>query len=66
MLVTGATGYIAAHIVKALLDTGEYKVKATVRSTSSAKAENLKSVLGQSDKLELVEADLLNPDSWPA
>ena len=31
VLVTGATGYIAMHIVQQLLDTGEYQVRGTIR-----------------------------------
>lgn len=36
MVVTGATGYIASHIVKELLDQG-FRVRATVRDPSNTK-----------------------------
>lgn len=35
LLVTGASGYIAAHVIHQLLEAG-YKVRGTVRSESSA------------------------------
>lgn len=34
MVVTGATGYIASHIVRVLLEQG-FKVRATVRDPSN-------------------------------
>ncbi len=64
-LVTGASGYIALHTVDQLLKQG-YFVRGTVRSLKDEKKtepiRNLaKNTTGQ---LELVEADLLNGDSW--
>lgn len=35
ILVTGASGYIASHVVRQFLEAG-YKVRGTVRSESSA------------------------------
>jgi len=34
VLVTGASGYIASHLIKALLSKGKYRVKGTVGSLS--------------------------------
>lgn len=34
VLVSGASGYVGAHVVKTLLDRG-YSVRGTVRSTSN-------------------------------
>jgi len=52
VLVTGANGFAAIHIVDALLKKG-YSVRATIRSES--KGAHLKKVFGKyGDKLELV------------
>ncbi|XP_055927795.1 uncharacterized protein LOC129959042 [Argiope bruennichi] len=65
VLVTGASGYIAAHIIKLLLDEG-YKVRGTVRDAQNeAKVKVLKELCPDATyPLELVEADLLKEDSW--
>ncbi len=60
--VTGASGFIAAHIVRELLERG-YRVRGTVRK----KAENypfLLSLPGAAERLELVQADLLAAGSY--
>ena len=56
--VTGASGFIASHLVKQLLDKG-YHVKATVRSDAS-KYPYLTSLAGADKRLELVKANLLD------
>jgi len=64
ILVTGATGFIGSHIVKTLLERG-YTVRGTVRSLS--KHDNYQFLFDLTDnknKLELVEADLLEEISW--
>ena len=65
VLVTGASGYIALHIVDLLLKQG-HKVRGTVRSLKDeTKIEPIKKLnthLSPSS-LELVEAELLNGDS---
>lgn len=65
VLVTGASGYIATHIIKLLLDQG-YRVRGTVRNLKDTKKVNpLKSLSSNAEKnLQLVEADLLKPENW--
>lgn len=64
VLVTGAGGYLAMHVVDQFLKGG-FKVRGTVRSFNDAiKVKALRS-LAPEDRLELVEADLLVKDSWP-
>ena len=65
VLVTGASGYIATHIVKQLLELG-YKVRGTVRNLKDEKKTSplRKLVVKPKHELELVEADLLNESSW--
>ena len=63
VLVTGASGFIAGHCVKALLDEG-YSVRGTVRSVANeAKVAHLRALEG-ADRLELVEADLTSDAGW--
>lgn len=67
VLVTGGSGFVASHLVEALLARG-HTVRATVRSlANSAKVEPLRQ-LGQRHPgtLELSEADLLQPGSFGA
>ncbi|KAL8595902.1 hypothetical protein ACOMHN_018214 [Nucella lapillus] len=65
VLVTGASGYIATHVIKQLQEAG-YPVRGTVRSLSEeAKVKHLHDLCPEAaHKLELVEADLTKPDSW--
>ena len=66
VLVTGATGYVASHIVRALLETGEFRVRGTVRSLeNNIKLDRLKAALENcKTSPEYVEADLTNAESW--
>ncbi|CAJ0565964.1 unnamed protein product, partial [Mesorhabditis spiculigera] len=64
VLVTGASGYIASHCVKLLLNEG-YTVRGTVRSLKNPKKVDPIKKLDQDGQLELVEADLMDADSWP-
>jgi len=58
--VTGATGFIAAHIVKLLLERG-YRVRGTVRDSKGSRVNFLRDLPGAAERLELVDADLLGP-----
>jgi dihydroflavonol-4-reductase len=64
VLVTGASGFIASHIVSQLLAAG-YHVRGTVRDTSrAAKHSHLVALPGADVRLELVAADLLDPHAF--
>jgi nucleoside-diphosphate-sugar epimerase len=65
VLVTGATGYIAGHCIRELLEQ-KYRVRGTVRSLAATqKTEHLRrmaTALGGS--VDLVEADLTSDRGW--
>ena len=62
--VTGATGFIASHTIALLLDRG-YHVRGTVRSLARPDAHAFLTALpGAAERLELVEAQLLEPGSF--
>ena len=63
--MTGATGFLAGHVVADLLRHG-YRVRGTVRDLgNTAKSAHLTSMKGAGENLELVQADLLDDDaSW--
>jgi len=65
VLVTGASGYIAAHVVARLQREG-YRVRGTVRSlANAAKTEPLRRLVPEAPwPLELVEADLEKDEGW--
>ncbi|XP_072034989.1 uncharacterized protein [Amphiura filiformis] len=65
VLVTGATGYVAGHIIQQLQQAG-YKVRGSVRSLSDEnKIKHIKQLCPDAaHEVELVEADLQNADSW--
>lgn len=67
VLVTGANGFLANHLVRDLLAEG-YTVVATVRDLSDpVRTERLRGhaeALGCSDRLEMCEADVLDADPW--
>ena len=68
VLVTGASGFVAMHIVKELVESGKYIVRGTVRSLANEKkVKPLKDLCPENAKypLELVEADLLKKETWP-
>ena len=55
VLVTGASGYLAMHVVKQLVDSGEYIVRGTVRSlTNETKVKPLKELSSENDKYQQI------------
>ena len=66
VLVTGSSGFIASHCVKQLLESGVYTVRGTVRSLKNEETVNaIRSIVPDAKyPVELVEAELLNADSW--
>ena len=65
-LVTGASGFIATHIVQQLLLKGNVRVRGTVRSLKNEdKVKPLHDLVPHAMyPLELVEADLLDEQCW--
>lgn len=65
VLVTGASGYIASHVLKQLLELG-YRVRGTVRSLNDEKKVLPLKRLADNPKhpLELCEANLLDEKGW--
>ena len=64
VLVTGITGFLGSYVGKLLLEKESYLVRGTVRDKSNAKKLAPLKVLPHSESLELVEADLLKPETW--
>lgn len=65
VVITGVSGYLGSHVCLLFLQDGGFKVRGTVRSVSNAaKIDPLKKAFGEHfEKLELVEADLLDEAS---
>ena len=67
VLVTGASGFVAQHLILKLLARG-YTVRGTLRSL--ARADEVRRVLAQHDArahdIEFVAADLSSPEGWDA
>lgn len=65
-LVTGASGYVATHIIKQLLEQGRVRVRGTVRNLSNEKkVKPLREIVPEPQyPLRLIEADLQNSKSW--
>jgi dihydroflavonol-4-reductase len=66
VLVTGATGFIASHIVSQLLAAG-HRVRGTVRDPGKPEAvAHLRSLSGAGERLSLVAADLVASGAFDA
>jgi nucleoside-diphosphate-sugar epimerase len=67
VLVTGVSGFLGAHCARQLLAAG-YRVRGTVRSLKDErKVAHLRTLqAGPAHPMELVEADLLSPETWGA
>ncbi|XP_076453642.1 uncharacterized protein LOC143288872 [Babylonia areolata] len=65
VLVTGASGYLASHVVQQLLEAG-HMVRGTVRNVKDeVKVQHLYDLCPLArENLQLVEADLLEEDCW--
>ena len=65
VLVTGASGFLATHVIQQLQQRG-YRVRGSVRSTENEEKNKvlLELVPDAEHKLELVEADLTKPETW--
>jgi dihydroflavonol-4-reductase len=63
VLVTGATGFIAGHLIQQLLERN-YKVRGTVRSMADIESFYYLHRLRNAVNLEIVEADLVDSGSW--
>ena len=67
VLVTGATGFIASHLILELIERG-YTVRGTARSAAKAEALNkiLSDYAGKPVEIELVSLDLTSDEGWIA
>ena len=63
--ITGISGFLGSHVCLSFLQTGEFRVRGTVRDKNNeAKIAPLRKAFGESfSQLEMVEADLLDSDS---
>lgn len=64
VFVSGATGFIASHLVERLLAAG-YLVRGSVRTLSDpTRTAHLEELPGSEDRLQLVEVDLTTPGAF--
>lgn len=62
VVITGISGYIGMHVLQQFLQDGSFRVRGTVRGKTEDKLRPIRNGVGAElfDKLEVVEADLLN------
>lgn len=65
VLVTGASSFVAGHLINQLLQRG-YKVRGTVRSKENSVYDHLLKLPNAEKNLEIVEADLTKQSTWEA
>ncbi len=63
--VVGCSGFVGSHVTAQLLERG-YDVRGTLRDPNGAKAQWLRSEIGEPPRLELVAAELGDPASLAA
>ena len=65
VVITGITGFLGSHVCNVFLKDGGFGVRGTIRDKKNeAKLAPLKKAFGDNfSQLELVEADLLKPES---
>ena len=62
--ITGISGFIGMYVVRDFLQDGGFTVRGTVRGKTEEKVAPIKEAMGELyEQLEIVEADLLNPES---
>ena len=66
VLVTGASGFVATHLIKLLLEQGRFHVRGTVRNLKrEEKVKPLRELFSDATyPLRLIEADLTKPKTW--
>ncbi|ETO22981.1 hypothetical protein RFI_14209 [Reticulomyxa filosa] len=63
VLVIGASGFIAGHIIKQLCERG-YQVRGTVRKYKKENYEYLLDLQKRQGQIEFIECDLTKDDNW--
>ena len=65
VLITGVSGFLGSFVCKLFLEDGGYQVRGSVRDKNNAnKIDPLRKAFGEHfDQLELVDADLLKPET---
>lgn len=66
VLVTGASGFVASHVIQQLLTSGNFVVRGSVRNVNNEqKTKHLHALCPEAKyPLQLIQADLLDSESW--